>query len=252
MAGSKSVAALLAASLATVALVSGCGADLNAHTTEMVPAIPGINVDSADHQLGVRDLLVSYNGPQGYPPGSVAPLLVRVFNDYPTAVTLTCVKVANAPGTVSVVGGTTPTPTTVPPVTATPTTTANGKKPSGSASPAPTNATPTSAAPTSAASASSTPAATPTPTGPAQAPACGGSFSVSLAPFGFALLVPEAGKYLVVSGLNRELKPGDPWLNLTFTFDNGTTTTTMTAERVPVGVPLSPLPRISGNRSEAG
>jgi hypothetical protein len=69
-------------------------------------------------------------------------------------------------------------------------------------------------------------------------------------PFGFALLTIGTGRYLAVSGFDHDLIPGDPQLSLTFTFDNGGKAQTITTEAVPIGVPLSPLPRVPGNPSE--
>jgi hypothetical protein len=71
---------------------------------------------------------------------------------------------------------------------------------------------------------------------------------VVLPAFGFVRLVPDAGRYLVVSGFQKDLRPGDPWLGLTLTFDNDPGKT-ITIDRVPVGLPLSPPPRIPGNPS---
>jgi hypothetical protein len=253
--GSKSVAAVLAACVATVALASACGADLNANTQHVVPPLAGIDVDSTDHQVGLRDLQIAFPGSQGYRAGATAPLLVRLFNNYPDPVKLTCVKVDGAPGTVGLVGGSAtsttpastpgPTPVSTPsPPVSTPTggPSGNGKKASPPASPpASVSPVPASAAPPS-----------PTPTGPVRAPACGSTFSVTVAGFGYALLTPEAGRYLAVSGLDKPLTVGKPWLNLSFSIDTANGSVTLAAQQVPVGLPLSPLPRISGNTAETG
>jgi len=259
VAGTKSVAGRLVASLATAVLASGCGAGLDAHTREIVPPVPGVNADSADHLLGVRDLHVRYNGPQGYRPGSTIPLEVRLFNEHENKVSLTCVKVTNGTGAVALVGGAatpsatptappsaSPSPASPGPASASATASPNGKKAAGSA-------TPTPAVPPSTPSATSA-----APSAAPSTPACGAGFSLALPPFGFAVLSPETGRYLAVSGLDRELRPGDAGLGpspspgdaglgLTFAFDDGTT---ITVEQVPLGMPLSPLPRIPGDISE--
>jgi hypothetical protein len=243
VAGTKRVTGLLVASLTTAVLASACGADLQAHTQDMVPAIPGINASTEDHTLGVRNLLFRYSGPEGYRVGSTAPLEVRVFNNNPTPAKLTCVKVATGAGVVTLVGSATPTGTPSATPTATPT-----------AAPTPSASGTRSASPNGKSSATPSPSASastaPVPAGPPSVPACGAAFSVDLAPFGFALLTASTGRYLAVSGFNHDLIPGDPKLGLTFTFDSGGTTQTVTTEAVPIGVPLSPLPRIPGNPSE--
>jgi len=239
VAGLKTVAAL-AASVATMVLAAGCGADLNAHTQQMVPAIPGVNADSSDHLVGVRDTLFAYGDPKGYPAGGTAPLQVYVFNNDSKPAKLTCVRPANSAATVVLVDpNVTPSPAPPPPsVPASPSVSASAR---ASARPsAPPAATP-SAAPT----------ATAGPVGPLTRPACGASFSVALPQFGYAKLAQGSGRYLAVTGAERDLRPGDPWLDLTFTFTSADgTVRTVTAHLVPVGSPLSAPPRIPGASSE--
>ena len=52
------------------------------------------------------------------------------------------------------------------------------------------------------------------------------------------MLDPSLQRYLQVTGLSEELKPGDT-VELTFRFSNGISITTP----VPIAVPLSPPPR---------
>jgi hypothetical protein len=238
---SRTVAALVAASVATAVMTTGCAAGPGAPTEHMVPAIPGVNADSdvGDPKVAVRDLQIAYNGPRGYPAGSTAPLQLRVFSSFVNPVRLTCVRVEGAAGTVVLVGGPVPTPSATPatssPAPSSPPASPSGKKPT---------ATPTAGA---AATPTAAPTTPPAPAGQPKAPACGGSFAVTVPPAGYALLVPNGSPYLAVTGLSHDLVPGDPSLSLTFTFDNGKT---ITANKVPIAVPLSPAPRLTGEKPE--
>jgi hypothetical protein len=107
MGGRARGAAWLTGVAATVALLaSGCGAGQTAGTSLVMPAVPGANaqaevVDSTGTPLGavaVRNVLVAYKDPRGYPRGGTAPLDVRIFNDTTRQVTV----VVSSPGAASV------------------------------------------------------------------------------------------------------------------------------------------------------
>ncbi len=75
------LAALLAAPVATVALLSGCGVGQVNQTDTMVPPVPGTSVDSKNGIVSLRNLLIKYSGPEGYPKGGTAPLAVFISNN---------------------------------------------------------------------------------------------------------------------------------------------------------------------------
>jgi hypothetical protein len=180
--------AILAATTALAAgLMSGCSAGQKTQTDTMVPAVPGVNADSADHTIGLRDVTVVHDG-QGYPKGGTAPLAVRIFNRDPVK-GVTLVKVTSDQGMVVLVGG--------------PAATSSAPAPSASATARPSG------------SASASPTASPSPTAVGSA-----TISVPVPASTVAVLTAEAGRYLAVTGLAQPLLPGMS-LKLSFTFDNG-------------------------------
>jgi hypothetical protein len=86
----RSIISALAA-VAALAL-SGCGAGMNSQTTEMVPAVPGVNVSHPGAggvgTVGVRNAALAYPGVGGYKAGSKATLHIWVFNDTPSVQTV--------------------------------------------------------------------------------------------------------------------------------------------------------------------
>lgn len=210
-------ASALFAGLALLAALSACSAGQISQTSTQVAAVPGANLTIGDPNvdgIALRDLTIPYLGPQGYPQGGSAPLVVRIFNIGPSTVTL--VKVTtDAARAVVLVGG----PVITPAATATPTPTASGT-PSGSAVP----------------SGSATPNATPTPTVAAQAGQ--EKFSIAVASVAYALLVPGQGAYLQLIGLKSALLPGQS-VHLSFAFADGRTGDIV----VPVSVPPDAQPR---------
>jgi hypothetical protein len=214
-------ASALFAGFAVLTAVSACSAGLIAQTANDVPAVPGANLTIGDPASGntiqLADMRIAYNGPQGYPAGGSAPLLIRIFNNGPTTVKLVKVTAGNAAGTVILVGNAVATPPVAP--TRTPT-----AKPSGTPSGAPSG------------SATPTPTATPTVANP------GGqeTFSIDILPSSYALLVPGQGAYLQLSGLSAALIPGQS-VPLTFTFSDGRSG----EMAVPVGVPEKAQPRVT-------
>jgi hypothetical protein len=218
----------LFAGFAALTAVSACSAGQIAQTSNEIGAVPGANVNvGPSGTISLRDMVVVYNGPQGYPQGASAPLVVRIFNNGLTKLTLVKVSAGNAAASVVLVGGSLASPSTPPTPTATPSTTPSVTpsvtgKPSGSAS-----ATTRSSA---------TPTATPSAT--ATKPPGEANFTIDIAPASFALLVPGQGAYLQLTGLTSALIPGQS-VPLTFTFADGTTGQAL----VPVGVPQAPQPR---------
>lgn len=71
-------AAVVAAALLGLGL-AGCGAGLDAPTSEAVPVVPGVNVDADDGSVLVRNATVPYQ-PRGYRAGGQAPVEMRIVN----------------------------------------------------------------------------------------------------------------------------------------------------------------------------
>ena len=213
---------VVGAVLAGLAALTACSAGKVTQTSRQQPPIAGTNADIG--AIGLRNVQISFNGPEGYPVGANAPLQVRIFNQGATVVRLTGVTAAGTAERVVLIG--TPTPTSGPLPSATP---AESPSPSPSASPSEAPSGSPSESP------SPSPSATPTPTGPTGR----ANFSVEIPPGSYVLLVPGQGSgYLQLVGLTRELQTG-LWATITFTFDNGVTAPI----DVPVGVPEEALPR---------
>jgi hypothetical protein len=102
--------ARLCAALVTgaVALVAGlalasCSAGQITQTSSQVAAGPGANANLGP--VALRDLLIAYNAPDGYPQGGSAPLIVRIFNNGEKPVTLVTATAEGAAEKVLLVGG---------------------------------------------------------------------------------------------------------------------------------------------------
>ncbi|UWZ37001.1 hypothetical protein Drose_01335 [Dactylosporangium roseum] len=229
-------AALLASAALSVGLLSGCGAGQITGTDTQVPAIPGVNADSADGHLALRDAAVVFA--DGYKAGSTVPLSVRLFNNSKQAVKLT--GVTTPAGTVVLVGKSSAgaAPTAAPSSAGAAPTAAPSSadaSPSGSRRPSGSASVPGSASPSKS-------AAAPSPASPGTS-----QISIDIPVAGMVALTHDAGTYLAVSPLTGEpLKPGQnlPDITFTFTYADGTTTTLKLAE-LPMTTPLSPLPKPS-------
>ena len=81
-----------AAAAAVLLAVSGCGAGKNAETAREVAAVPGAEAQAGP--IALRDLLIPFR-PGGYPAGSDAALVVRIFSNAERPITLIAVD----PGT---------------------------------------------------------------------------------------------------------------------------------------------------------
>lgn len=233
-----SIAVLTVGALVSVPVLSACGAGQVTATGRMVPAVQGVNatatITSEDPNwngstVGVRNVQVDYNGPQGYPAGGTAPLTVYIVNGTPAPLTLTGVRAAfSTPGT-DVSGSATvvlTSPTTAAPAPAA-TSAAPPVTPSGSESPSPVVTTP-----------------------PPPPPAGSATINVTVpqAPAELTQLTPANGTYLQLDKLSAPLTPGAiVHLIFTFTLGNGTTLTLGDDPAQPVdapfGPPATPLPR---------
>jgi copper(I)-binding protein len=197
VAGSALVGALLA--------LSACSAGQLAQTAQQQSAIAGVNGQTADGRVALRNALIPFNGPQGYQQGGNAPMAVSIFNNGPNAVKLVDVSAQDASDVV-LVGG------------------------------AGTNVVPSPSAPPPSPTATASPSAAPSPT--TTAPSGQTSFSITIASGGYAVLTQQDGTYLQLVGLHRSLASGDT-VPVVFSFDDGSSAT-MT---LPVGPATAVVPR---------
>lgn len=258
VAGSKTVrrqVVLAAAGLSAVVatgLLSGCGAGRLAETAHMASAVQGANADVRidDQLVSVRDALVAYPGPKGYPAGGQATLSVRVFNGTSHAVTLKHVTVSTDDrhpiGADRVVKVTAGRPAVAPSAarsaeaspsaSVAPAASPSGAAPSGSAAPAgqPSVAPSGSAAP----GGSAAPSAKPSPSSPSpssEAPASD-QLNITIGPWQYVDLTADSPTHLVLLGLTKPLAGGDSVL-LSFEFDGGATN----VFEVPMGPAAGPI-----------
>ncbi|MEV0651223.1 hypothetical protein AB0I28_38815 [Phytomonospora sp. NPDC050363] len=173
------IGACLTAAAALVIGVSACSAGQVTQTADTVAAVPGANLTVGENIM-MNDVMVAWTGPQGYPTGGNAPLILRIFNNGPEAVVLEGVSVApgddDSPGAAGVrlVTDSAPAPS-------------DSGSPSGDASGAP-------------------------------APAPGSSaINVTILPNDMQQLVQGEGPYLEITGLTGKFSPGESLL-MTFTF----------------------------------
>lgn len=204
-----------AAVLATVAL-AGCSAGQVAETALERPSNQGVNRNNSNNTVAVRNLAVTYNGPEGYEANANAPLEVGLFNQTSQPITVQVTSSRPTDGTniadvitASSVGIVGPAPSGQP-----------STEPSAPQAPTPSD----SAEP-------STPA---TPAEPAPRPA-----QIVLAPLGYATFLPRDAESLQLIGLSQKLTPGNS-VYVTFQFSNGAQPLTLAA---PVAVPTSPASR---------
>ncbi|BCJ43247.1 hypothetical protein GCM10010168_00110 [Actinoplanes ianthinogenes] len=217
--------AALVAGVATVGAIAlaGCSAGQVAETAELVTPIAGVNAQSVDGAVFVRNAQITYNGIQGYAKGENAPLELSLYNQSEEDVTVSITsEPTDQPQVVSAkqVGFvTTPTPaptgTAVPEVSGKPAASASGKP-----------------------AASATPAATPTPVVTAA--------QIKLSPLGQALFRPTDANKLQVVGLSDNLRPGEK-VNLVLHFSTGAADLHIQA---PVAIPVTAASRAPGATGE--
>ena len=211
------VIAGIAVGIGTALALAGCSSGMITQTAEQTAPVPGANAQAG--QISLRNLVIEYSGPAGYPAGGNAALVVRLFNDGASPVTLVGVTTDKA-DSVQLLG--TPevlTPVETPPPAATTSPATQSPAPEGSAteSPSPT--------------ATASPTATTRPAAP---------ISVTIPAQGYALLVPGQGTqgYLQLTGLTEPVAPGYQ-VEVTFTFSDGTSATVP----VPLAPPTGIVPR---------
>lgn len=233
-------ATALFAGVAALGAVSACSAGQVSQTAREVPSVPGANADFVGPGgiVALRDMVVVYNGPQGYPQGGAAPMVIRIINNGTSTLTLTKVTAGDAADSVTLVGaaGATPTVTPVPTISTTGATPSGSVLPSGSAIPSGSVLPSGSATP----SGSALPSGSPSPSAVPTKPTGQTNFSIDITPASYVLLVPDQGPYLQLNGLKAPLIPGQS-VTLTFTFAGGISG----QATIPVGVPQFPQPRLT-------
>jgi hypothetical protein len=217
--GTRRVA--LAAGFATVAVLAltGCSAGQVAETAMLDAPVSGLNAQSADGSLLIRNLQVLYNDPEGYPAGGNAPLELSLFNQTEQAITVLISSrppQADAQGIVSArqVGLV-----------------------SGAAAAEPSSAPEPSVEPSAGAS-----AAPSEPAGPTIEPA-----RITVPALGSATYLPGDEASVQAIGLSDELTPGDA-VSLVFELSNGSQPLAVNA---PVAIPLTPASRAPGVEGES-
>jgi len=219
---------LFAVGVGSALAIGGCSAGQVTQTSTQLPPVPGANADAGT--IGLRNVLVEYNGPQGYAAGSDAPLAVRIFNNGIDSVTLIGVSADKASSVALTGSPEVITPTASPTV---PAATSGSVAPTGSVEPTgslePTGTTTTTATATATATAT-----TPAPSAP---------LSITIPGQSYVLLVPgESSGNLVLRGLTTAIAPGES-ARMTFTFAGGVTAT--------IDVPLVPTSAESVSRDPA-
>ncbi|SDD05806.1 copper chaperone PCu(A)C [Glycomyces harbinensis] len=211
-AAARWAAALTAAGLA----LTGCGAGQNAQTSEMKPAIAGVDVNAGS--LALRDLQVDFGESGSYPEGGAAPLRVWIANEGDQTVVLEAVTSPDAEAVTLA--------TEV--VVADPSESPSDDAPAGgdeSASPDET--------------ASETPTGDASPTAEATEGDEGSAellgervFAIEIKPKSYVRLAPVGGSFLMLEGLKQDVGLGST-VEVVFTFSDGATATA----HLPVGQP---------------
>jgi hypothetical protein len=236
--------AAVVAGVATVAAVAltGCSAGQVAETALKRTSAPGVNADTADGSVAIRNLLVIYPGPEGYPAGGTAPIEVALSNETSTPIVVnvstrpaeaTDAQAGVVSGTmVGLVGGES-SPSAEPSV---------APEPSGSRS----AATPDTDTPDNVEPSEGAPSVPVQPSVSAAPEAAAQPARITVPAFGAASFLAGDAEQLQVFGLTDRALPGMS-VNLVFEFSNGAPALTLQA---PVAPPLSPAPRESGDPAE--
>lgn len=238
--GTRRLVLVAGVAAATAMAFAGCSAGQVAETSLKRPSNQGVNEQNSNNTVAIRNLAVSYNGPEGYAAGDSAPLEVGLYNQSTQPVT---VLVSSRPADASLgkavvsgtnvvlVGGQPSAPSSAIP------------EPSGSRDAAVPE---TSNGPSDSVEA---PSASPSVSASGESPSPGSNATparIELSPLGYASFLPGDAQSLQVQGLTGQLRPGMA-VNLVFEFSNGAAPLTVQA---PVGIPFSPVPRQSGNPAE--
>jgi len=238
--GTRRVA--LAAGVATVAVIAlaGCSAGQVAETALLKSPIAGLNTQSPDGRLEIRNLQVVYDDPEGFPANGNAQLELALFNQTTAPISVLISSKPQQTETAGIVSarqigltGSAAAASGVP--SSTPSAPASGAPASGApASGAPASGAPASGAPASSAPASSAPSTPAEPAAPAVQPA-----RITIPALGSATFLPKDRQKVLAVGLSDRLAPGNS-LSLVFEVSGDTQPLELVA---PFGIPLSPASR---------
>ncbi|MFY1634643.1 hypothetical protein ACN27F_15425 [Solwaraspora sp. WMMB335] len=212
--GYRRAARLLAgAAAASALLLSGCAAGQIAATATKSTSINGLNIDSPDGSVSLRNLSLPYPGTDGYPAGGDVPIEVAIYNNTTEPI---AVRVGAAPADDGAQETVVEARTVVL---------------GGSVEVGPT----------------AEPTGGPEPTGLPQVD-LGREAIIQLPAGGWTLFTADSPEPLRITGLSRELTAGHS-VNLIFEFSDGSAPLIVPA---PVNVPLSPAPRAPAEHAEEG
>ncbi|GIM93457.1 hypothetical protein [Paractinoplanes toevensis] len=233
--GTRRVAQAAGAAMVAVIALAGCSAGQVAETAILKAPVSGLNTQSPDGALLVRNLQVIYNNPEGYEANGTAPIELSLFNQTEQPMTVTITSKPQQEATEGVVsaqqiglsgGAAAASPSANP-------------EPSGSRPPA-NSGLPSEQVEGPSAGTSSEPAAPAEPAEAALQPA-----KITIPGLSSATFLPQDDEMLVASGLSGKLRPGYS-LSLTIQVDNGQTLDVV----APFGVPASPVSRAPGIEGE--
>jgi hypothetical protein len=228
--GTRRVA--LAAGVATVAVIAlaGCSAGQVAETAILDAPISGVNTQSSDGGLLIRNLQVAYSSTTGYPAGGNAPLEVALYNETQLPIT---VVISSAPPQGEVQGVVSARQVGLTGGAAAASPSAN-PEPSGTVPSAGSELPPSEQVPET---------GQPTTLPPTSAPAVAAQ-PARITIQGLSSATYRAGdaQALQLIGLSDELRPGNS-VNLTFQVN---TTNQPLNVLAPVAIPLSPASRAPG------
>ena len=222
----------LAAGVATVAVIAlgGCSAGQVAETAMLDAPISGLDTQSPDGSLLIRNLQVVYNSPTGYPAGGNAPLQVSLYNESRQPITVVITSTppqGEVQGVVSarqvgLTGG------------------AAAASPSANPEPSGTVPSDTSGLPGEQVPETGQPTSLP----PTSAPPAAAAQPARITIQGLSSAVYQPGdeQSLQLIGLSDELRPGNS-VSLSFQVSNSNQPLNVLA---PVAIPLSPASRAPG------
>jgi hypothetical protein len=233
--GTRRVAQAAGAAMVAVIALAGCSAGQVAETAILKAPVAGLNTQSPDGSLLIRNLQVIYNNTEGYEANGTAPIQLGLYNQTERPLTVTITSKPQQEVTAGVVsaqqvglsgGDAAASPSANP-------------EPSGSRPPA-NSGLPSDQVEAPSAGASSEPATAPTATESLLQPA-----KITIPALSSATFLPQDKEQLLASGLSGELRPGYS-LSLTIAVDNGQTLDVI----APLGVPTSPASRAPGIEGE--
>ncbi|MDA1360052.1 hypothetical protein O1R50_10475 [Glycomyces luteolus] len=230
--------------------LAGCGANRAAQTSEMAPAISGVDADAGT--LALRDMQVDFGERGFYPEGGQAPLRIWIDNRGDEPVVLEAVTSSAAEAVVLATEMVIPEETPTADESATPETDASASPTAGESESPEADASPTAdasespeaddASPTADASESpdADAAESASPEGEATAAELEGQrdFEIEIAPDSYMRLAPTTGSFLMLDGLKEDVFMGGT-VEVTFVFSNGEAVTV----DLPMGVPEEAPPR---------